>query len=520
VVRIVDGGGEIAMVLIDDKPGAEREAPPETPAEQRRSRRLRVPLRLLAVLAVIAATITGGYLALVTFHQERTLSAGTIRLSVSPGHRGALDIYVPLVDWGARFEAIRLPARLRVDLRTIDRGAVARVANGGSLDVHEVRVEARNEIAAYLRTLIGVVFVCSLLLGVLVALAVRGGPGPPLKVTLSIAGGTAIAGAVALIVLLPPRGQIDQPQYYAHGPDIPRALQAVESVQRSGAVLDQELDAQLVGLARLVTAPGDRTTIIGRPDITVASDLHNNTLGVEILARNAHNGPVFFTGDLTDRGSPLETRLTERIVHTGHPFVFVSGNHDSDSLSLRLAREGAIVLTENGRLKPDGSHGEVVAKVAGLRVAGYSDPFERRSSEDFADRYDNKPTLQQQGDFTAWLRKIENRVDVVMVHEPALIEPAIRGLDEEQPDHPIVFLVGHTHKADLQRFGDVTVLNSGSIGAGGTGNLTEGTPYALGRLVYDAKPTFLPRAADIISINPGTGSSTARRERLDDTPAR
>jgi hypothetical protein len=62
----------------------------------------------------------------------------------------------------------------------------------------------------------------------------------------------------------------------------------------------------------------------------------------------------------------------------------------------------------------------------------------------------------------------------------------------------------------------VTVLNPGSIGAGGTGNLTENTPYAMGRLVYDAKPSFNPRAADLISINPGTGSSTARRDRLDE----
>ena len=136
----------------------------------------------------------------------------------------------------------------------------------------------------------------------------RGGAGPPLKVTLGIAVALALALAAAIGVLLPPRGAIDDPQYYAHGPDIPGALQAVEAVQRSGAVLDQELDAQLVGLARLVAQPGARTTIAGRPDITVASDLHNNSLGVSILARNSHRNPVFFVGDLTDRGSPLETR--------------------------------------------------------------------------------------------------------------------------------------------------------------------------------------------------------------------
>jgi hypothetical protein len=81
--------------------------------------------RVLAVAAVVVATLAGGLRGLVAFHQDRTLSVGTIELSVSPGHKGALDVYVPLVDWGARFEAIRLPVRLRVDLQTIDRRAVA-----------------------------------------------------------------------------------------------------------------------------------------------------------------------------------------------------------------------------------------------------------------------------------------------------------------------------------------------------------------------------------------------------------
>ena len=78
------------------------------------------------MLAVIAATLAGGYLALVSFRQDRELSIGGIRLSVSPGHTGSLDVYVPLVDWGARFESIRLPARLRVDVRTVDRDALQR----------------------------------------------------------------------------------------------------------------------------------------------------------------------------------------------------------------------------------------------------------------------------------------------------------------------------------------------------------------------------------------------------------
>ena len=49
---------------------------------------------------------------------------------------------------------------------------------------------------------------------------------------------------------------------------------------------------------------------------------------------------MLFPGDLTDRGSPLEARVVRRVVGTGRPFVFVSGNHDSDTLERELARAG------------------------------------------------------------------------------------------------------------------------------------------------------------------------------------
>src|ERR687885_2864716 len=145
---------------------------------QRLPRRLVGLRRALALAAIVVATLAGGYLALVSFRQDRDLSVGTIRLSVSPGHKGALDVYVPLVDWGARFESIRLPARLRVDLRTVDRQTVARVADGASLDVHHVRTQARDAIAAYLRALIAVAMLASAALGLLTAFAIRSRTGP------------------------------------------------------------------------------------------------------------------------------------------------------------------------------------------------------------------------------------------------------------------------------------------------------------------------------------------------------
>lgn len=465
---------------------------------------------------MVAAALLGAFAALDTYDEEAQLSVGRIELSADAGEHRALDLYVPLVDWGIRFDdAIRLPVRLNVDLRTVDRGVVAGVARGGSVDLQRVRGEARDAIARYLRKLIALALLGSLIIGLLVAFAVRHRAGPRLRYTVAAALATTVATAVALVVLLPPRGSFDEPQYYAFGPDIPRALDAVEAAQRSTRALDQELDAQLVGLARLVTNPAALTPLTDRPSITIASDLHNNFLAAPILDKATGDGPLFFAGDLTDRGSPLEAQLVGRVTSLGDPFVFVSGNHDSDSLQRDLARRGAIVLTERGQLEPDGTFGQVVVDVDGLKVAGYRDPFERRASENFRDRYEPSPTPEQQDAFTAWLLDLIDEVDVVMVHEPALIEPALAILEDDPPDRPLVFVTGHTHEASLDHAGGVTVVNGGSVGAGGTGNLTEPTDYGLARLIYTTEPEFQPLAADLITIDPGDGSSTASRQRLE-----
>ena len=469
------------------------------------------------MLAVVAAALAGGYGALATFAQTEDLSIGEIRLSVSPGHRGALDLYVPLVDWGARFEAIKAPARLRIDLRTVNRDTVAKVAQGGKLDVRDVREEATQAITSYLRGLIAVCMLVAAALGILVAVALRSRSGPRPRATIPLAVVVALAVGGGLFAFLPPRGSFDRPQYYAHGADIPRALEAVDAVERSTKVLDQELDAQLVGLARLVATPADRAPLAGRPRVTVASDLHNNVLAIPILERTAAGGPILFPGDLTDRGSPLETSLVRRIAHAGRPFVFVAGNHDSDTLEHALARAGAIVLREDGQLKADGSRGPVVVTVGGLRVAGYADPFERRSQENFRNRFQPTPTPEMQDAFTSWLGSVQDRVDVVMVHEPALIAPALAVLRDRPPSHRLVFLVGHSHVAALAEQPGVTVINDGTVGAGGTGNLAKAdNDIGIARLVYSLKPRFTPLAADLVSIDPRTGSATARRARLDD----
>jgi predicted phosphodiesterase len=466
------------------------------------------------VALVVIAVLGGGLLALATYSAERDLSVGRIELSVEPFHPGALDLYVPLVDWGARFSAVRLPARLKIDVRTVDRDAAERVANGDLPDVRAVRHEARDAVAAYIRLLLMVVFLCGLTAGLIVALAVRGRDVPRLRWLFAAAGGTALAGVLALFLFLPPRGEIADPEYYANGPDIPVALRTIERAQGSAKAISEELNQQLVGLAQLISAASSRQPRGELRGAVIASDLHNNLLALPALDRAVGSRPLFFVGDLTSSGSPFEFNLVRRVVRIGHPFVFVSGNHDSDALVRRMTLAGGIVLTQRGRLRPDGGYGPVVVRVGGLRVAGYADPFERKARERFKGTNEPTPDAAQREAFRDWLRPLLGHVDVVMVHEPQLAADAVDELRRIPPNRPLVLLTGHTHVAAFHTSTNFTEINGGTVGGGGTGNFEKNQPFGLALLSYTREDGFQPAAADLVEIDAHGGSARAERYRI------
>jgi predicted phosphodiesterase len=467
--------------------------------------------RALAVLAVLAACFVSAVGAAAVFGVDRDLSIGTVRISTQPGHKGALDLYVPLVDWGLRFPGtIRLPARLSLDLRTVDRQAVEELARGQTPDVDRVRAGAKDAIGEYIRLLVLVAALSALLIGALVALALRART-VPVRVTLPAAFVGALLSAAAIAFLLPPRGEITNPEYYANGPDIPVALRTIDEAQGAAKTISEELNTQLVGLARLIAAPAARGAGPEPSHLTLASDLHNNLLALPALERAVRSGPLFFAGDLTSSGSPFEARLTRRVAKIGDPVVFVTGNHDSDVLARGLAGAGVVVLTQRGQLLRNGRYGKVVVRVHGLRVAGYSDPNERRRKDHYRDRGDS-PTPAEQRAFTDWLTPLLGKVDVVMTHEPALAEPALEELRRHPPPHPIAFLTGHTHVAAVAHSKNIVELNGGTAGGGGTGNLEKNQPFGLAVLLYRLrKGVFDPSYADIVEIDAHDGTASARR---------
>ena len=352
-------------------------------------------------------------------------------MSVSPGHRGALDVYVPLVDWGARFEAIRAPIRLRVDLQTVDRQRRdeprrGRVAGHRARPRRGARRARRTTCAADRAD----ASLAALALGLLVAFAIRCA-GPAAALDGAARGRSPRSGSASRwSCCIPPRGEIANPQYYAHGPDIPRALEAVEAARRTSGVLDQELDAQLVGLARLVSTRAGGRASPASPLITVASDLHNNAVGARRaraarrrrpgVLRRRPDRPRLAARDAAraPRGAhrqPVRVRLRQPRLRlprrASSPARARSCSRATGRLQGRTARCGPIINTISGPAR------------RGLRrpVRARARPSPSR------DRYDDAPDPVEQDEFLSWLQPLIGKVDVVMVHEPALISTALAG---------------------------------------------------------------------------------------------
>ncbi len=471
--------------------------------------------RVLATLAVLAACAGAAWAVLAVLSIDRRLDVGTVRVSADAHHEGALDLYVPLVDWGVRFPgAVRVPARVALDLRTVDRGAVERLARGSAPDVDSVRDQAEGAIEDWVKLMLLFAGLAALGLGLLVALALRG-RAAPLRLLAPVAVAGAALSVLALFLLVPPRGDLADPEYYANGPDIPAALRAIDGAQDSAATISEELDAQLVGLARLIADPGERGSATRLRRLTLASDLHNNLLALPALERAVDRGPLVFAGDLTDRGSPYETALTARVARAGDPVVFVAGNHDSDVLARQLANAGVIVLGREGQLLRSGRRGRVVQRVAGLRMAGYESPNMRLRRQRYRDR-GAEITDAQREDFADWLRPLVGKVDVVVAHEQGLTETAAEELRRDPPATPLALLTGHTHLAFAQASENLVELNGGSAGGGGTGNLADDQPFGLAVLLFDRGRRFTPRFADTVEIDADSGAARAERLPLGD----
>jgi predicted phosphodiesterase len=467
---------------------------------------------LAARLLFLAGVLAGIAVSLAAYGQTSG-RAGPVEATVhvSPSARGIVDVYVPLVAWGLRARPYRSPVRLAATVDRVDRRATRRAVGGRTtpaLELAAIRADAPDLVARAVRRAALVALTGGVLggtcAGALLAAATR-----RRRLLLRTAGWSAVVTAVIVAAAVAGVRQADadafrEPEFYAHGGELPRLLRLSDQVLAGGDNYRSTYDEAVRSIGVLVgVAPA------GPPakTVLVASDLHSNTLTLPAFARYARGRPVFLVGDYAQQGTPLEAALIARAARLGTPTVAVSGNHDSPFLMRRLAAAGAIVLTEDGRLHPDGAvSGAAVVTVDGLRVAGFGDPLGGHAGS-FGHRVEltEAELTVEAARLIAWYGGLE-APDIVLVHDVRLGEQLLRYAGERGDE--VVILSGHDHEQRVEQLGAAVLVDDGTLGGGGLIALGE-APAGFAALHLSA--ANLPEAVDLFSADPATGEATAER---------
>ena len=457
---------------------------------------------------------------------DRETALGTVSLRVDASAQGQVDAFIPIANWGVRADAFSGPLRLHVEPRSLDREALL-ATTGGDLsllrDAEDDASEAAH--AAFLRALWWAVG-GALALGLAVAVAaVALGDRSVLHALGWLLAPGLIAAALALGVLLRVEGSFrpaafENPSFYARGAELAQLLKVAEKAQGADERYSSSVHRTLAGYATLLNAGANPGALDAEAPAVLISDLHDNELVLGPLRRLFSGRPIFFAGDFGQRGTRAEARaLIPQVTALGSPVVAVSGNHDSSSFMRRLARAGVVVLTEHGRLLPGGgTDGEQVQRIAGLDVAGYSDPLEWRGSDpddperifSFSERPDGDEELAaERRRIVRWFERLRPSPGVVVVHQNALAQALAGTLFRRGYDRPLLILTGHDHKQHLDLYGQVQVVDAGTVGAGGLyGVGQESVGVAQLHLPGDRVP---PRAIDLMRVEPLSGSASAER---------
>lgn len=471
----------------------------------------------VCVAAVAAGLLLGPRLAGSTV-QETEIGDVSYRLNASA--TGGLEGYVPITDWGVRFDGPPVPFRLRVELRTLDREALLRATEGDRRLIDATEEQLREGAITALRKTLLWSFGITLVLLVLVCLVWRGLR--PRWVPVAI--GVPIFVLAIAAAGLATRNTIDDrtfgsPTFFASGAELQRILEVIDT-----ADVESPYGSEFESIVRsigAVLATGDEPDS-GLTGMYLGGDLHANALVVRPLSRLVEGEPLLLNGDFGQQGTRAESALlVPRIAALGRRVVAVSGNHDSASLMRDLAAAGVTVLDHRGTLEPDGTfRPPPVVSVDGIDVAGWADPFEIGGTDPAGAPGSSFEELEDPDAARAewvsrmlrWFDSLGTKPDVLMIHQSSLASLFARAVNEAGYDEPLTIATGHSHDQYLEKVGSVTVVNPGSSGAGG---VFEAGESGIGLAHLRFEPDGALRSAELILAEPFSGAAQATRVVID-----
>ncbi|MGW3200778.1 metallophosphoesterase family protein [Streptomyces sp. NPDC001118] len=287
-------------------------------------------------------------------------------------------------------------------------------------------------------------------------------------------------------------------------------LSSAPSVVGNARSIVSDFDVYQKELARLVTNVTklyDVTSTLPayQPDpstirVLHVSDIHLNPASWKIIASLVEQykvNVIVDSGDTMDHGIAAENGFLDPIRDLAVPYVWVRGNHDSQTTQRYLERMKNVHVLDDGRAQT----------VAGLRFAGIGDPqfTPDRSVEPGGDAAE-----QLAGDrLASALRDQRVRhtpVDVAVAHEPA----AARETDGEVP----LVLCGHLHHEGDEKLPYGTRLRmEGSTGGSGLRAVERSYPAPIeASILYFDRDSRRLQAWDAIKLG-GLGETTAEVSR-------
>ena len=477
---------------------------------------------VLVVALALGGMVVGLRLAGATTHGT---ALGVISLRVEPAWHGEVEAFIPIVDWGVRAHGFSAPLRLHVEPRSANRGALLAAASGTRSVLGRAERDARDAArGALVRALVWAVGGAFLFAAgaALVALAGR-------RAIRQAAGWLLTPPALAAVALVAVLLRVDSsfnadafqnPSFYAKGAELAQLLNVADHAQAESKGYTSSVYRALAGYSTLLSAAGNLAAPHAlRPPAILISDLHDNALVLPALRNIVSGSPIFFPGDFGQYGSRTEARtLIPRITTLGGPIIAVSGNHDSGLFMRALARAGAIVLTDRGRLTASGgTDGEPVEQIGDLRVAGYPDPLAWQGSDptnpkrifSFAQLPNGAAVrAHAQAALISWFRGLQPAPQIVLEHDSGLAEGLARAIAPRQT-RPLLILTGHDHQQHIERYGKVLLVDAGTVGAGGVFGIGQERVGVAELHLPDGQVT--PRAIDLIQVQPFTGAADAER---------
>lgn len=305
---------------------------------------------------------------------------------------------------------------------------------------------------------------------------------------------------------------LENPTYFARGAELARLLAAAEA-ERVDSGYGSEVESILRSVSAVLSDEPIRAQS-GR-ELFLASDLHANALVIDPLASFFDGAPLIFAGDFGQRGTAAEAALLARkVAALGERVLVASGNHDSAELIHRLVDAGASAVD-----RPSDTEGAIVD---GLRIVGYPDPFEGRATN-LADperpiTFDDLPDPEVAAEAVAanlrtWFDGLAQPADIVVVHQNQLAQNLADSLWRDDYAQPLTIVTGHDHSQHVDRYGPITVVDGGTVGAGGI--FEAGTAFAgFAELHFDETEPRL-RSVDLVAVEPFSGRGRGSRVVID-----